>query len=115
MTAVDTDPAALVATTANAARNGVQGVVVIGDVGSGGLDDLVEVFDVVLANVPTPTVIDLASAMARRLAPGGRVVVTGFLTAREVAVVAAFVPAAPLARSERDGWACVVLGAANRP
>ena len=35
VTAVDTDPAALVATTANAARNGVQGVVVIGDVGSG--------------------------------------------------------------------------------
>ena len=68
-----------------------------------------EVFDVVLANVPTPTVIDLASAIGRRLAPGGRLVVTSFLTAREAAVVAAFAPAAPFARSERDGWACVVL------
>ena len=80
--AVDVDPAALEATRANAARNGVEVDVRMGDV----LRDDLPAADVLLANIALPTV----ETLLRRWS-GDRAIVSGYL-AHET-------PAA-------DGWTC---------
>jgi ribosomal protein L11 methyltransferase len=70
VTAVDVDPAALEATRANAARNGVEVDVRVGDV----LSDDLPAADVLVANIELPTV----ERLLRRW-PGRRAIVSGYL------------------------------------
>ena len=74
--AIDISPAAIEATTDNAARNGVGGVVTASTRPLASID---EPFDIVLANLLARVVIDLAEDLRRVLAPAGALIVSGVL------------------------------------
>ena len=100
MTAVDIDPQALLATQENARRN---------DCG-----DAIEVLhadklgpqatELLMANILANPLIELAADFARRVKPGGQIILTGILAEQAEAVMAAyvgwFVFAAPVYREE---------------
>lgn len=86
--AVDTDPQAITATEANAARNGV-GTRVQATVGS--VDRLaVGRHDVVLANIGAATLCEIAPDLCASVAPGGTLVLSGLLDTRSASVVEAY-------------------------
>jgi len=85
--AVDTDPIAVEATTANAARNDVASRVRVRQ-GSTPTGD--GPFDVVLANLVASLLVALAPALAGELAESGTLVASGIFGDREPDVVAAF-------------------------
>lgn len=123
---VDVDPAALEATRANAARNGVADRLTV-------TDDLAGVagpFDRIVANMLLPQLVAVAPDVARLLVPGGTVVLAGALDDQRDAVVAAYravglapVPTSPVAGDETadaavagaerhdDGWLAITLAA----
>lgn len=81
------------------------------------LDDVPGPHDVVLANLFADALVDLAPALAARLAPGGSLIAAGFLTGDAARVVDAFrarglVPAERLAE---DNWVTVRLRAGAAP
>lgn len=99
--AVDHDPQALDATRDNAERNGVSERIetVLPEAGGEAAGD------VVLANVLAGPLIELAPALAQRVRPGGRLVLSGILAAQAESVEAAYLPrVTPTARDQRDGW-----------
>jgi len=87
-TGVDIDPQALTATSKNAEANGVSERLVAlpggVDCGAG--------YDVVLANILAGPLVDLAATLAARLARGGRLALSGILTAQADTVRAAYEP-----------------------
>jgi ribosomal protein L11 methyltransferase len=74
--AVDVDPDAVAVTRENAARNGLQDRIAA-DVTP--VDQVSGAFPVVLANIESGTLVDLAPALLARVAPGGRLVLSGIL------------------------------------
>lgn len=105
---VDTDPIAVEATTANAARNGLEDRLVArkGSSPSGEAP-----FDVVLANLVAGVLIPLASSLRAELAPAGTLVASGIFVDREADVTAAF-EAAGLqvgARAVEGDWVALEL------
>jgi ribosomal protein L11 methyltransferase len=74
--AIDIDPQAIKATRANAAENGVADVI---DAHEGTLESVSEQFDIVVANISGLTLERLAPLLAESLAPGGRLIASGFL------------------------------------
>lgn len=108
--AIDIDPAALPATVANAADNGVERVV---QVSASPLADVARQFDVVLANLLAGTIAALADDLAARVGPGGTLVLSGLLDDRWSVTAAAF-PAWSVTTVEvEDGWAAVSLRRAD--
>lgn len=100
--AVDLDPLAVETTAANAARNAVA----LRAMGPEGLPP--GDYDVVVANILAQPLIVLAPLLAARVAPGGRIALSGILEAQADEVAAAYAPwlrAAPAA--VLDGWARV--------
>ena len=103
--AVDIDPQALLATRANAARNGVEaGIEVLlpaalGPVPAG----------LMIANILANPLIELAPELAGRVAAGGHIILTGILAEQSGAVLAAYRPwfefEAPVPREE---WVLLV-------
>ena len=83
--AVDIDPQAITATQNNAAENGVA------DRLETSLEDTAR-FDVVLANVLAGPLMERAETLTARLAPGGRLVLSGILATQANAVRAAYEP-----------------------
>jgi ribosomal protein L11 methyltransferase len=111
--ALDTDPIAIEATVGNAARNG------IGDriaTRRGSLPSGEAPFDLVIANLVASILVELASGLARELAPGGTLVASGIFVDREREVADAF-RAAGLTMRERDregDWVALSAVAAAR-
>lgn len=114
--AIDVDPEAVMATAANAADNGVAGRVEV----DGTPLELVEgTYDLVVANILAPVLVDLAPHLVERVEEGGHVVVAGFLEDQEASVVAALGRAAErrggrlevVGRSGEDGWSACALRA----
>jgi ribosomal protein L11 methyltransferase len=103
---VDISTAAVEATQANAMANGVTHAV---DASTTPLADVTGEFDVVLANVLAPALIDMAVDLRRVVAPGGVLVVSGVLADRHVHVLEALAPLRPVATATADGWAAVTL------
>jgi ribosomal protein L11 methyltransferase len=103
---IDISTAAVEATGANALANGVAEVV---DVSTTPLADVTGEFDVVLANVLAPALIDMAVDLRRLVAPGGVLVVSGILADRHDHVLEALSPLHPVAIATVDGWAAVTL------
>jgi ribosomal protein L11 methyltransferase len=68
-------------------------------------------YDVVVANILLNTLIELAPAIARKVAPGGKLVLSGLLAdqAGEAEAAYAALGLVPRARAERDGWVRVEL------
>lgn len=103
--AIDISPAAIEATAANAARNGVAGAVTV----SGRpLANVEEQFDIVLANLLAPVVVDLATDLRRVLAPSGALIVSGVLEANHDHVRAALAPLQIVEIATREGWAALL-------
>lgn len=74
------------------------------------LEELEGSFDLVLANILAEENIRLAEALLARLAPGGRLVLSGILIEKEEMVIAAFHPyglGVPEIRHNED-WSCLI-------
>ena len=104
--AVDVDPAALDATRANAAANGVADRVVVDGTA---LAALPGGHDVVVANIGGSTLFDLAPELRARARPGGALVLSGILDDRADALAASFPGCTELDRVHEAGWAALVL------
>ncbi|MEP7208013.1 MAG: 50S ribosomal protein L11 methyltransferase [Casimicrobiaceae bacterium] len=101
LTGIDIDPQAVLTSRANAARNGVR------DATFATPDALPEgaTFDVVVANILANPLVLLAPALARRVRPGGALLLSGVLAGQATDVVAAYTPWFRMtAWNEEDGW-----------
>jgi ribosomal protein L11 methyltransferase len=100
--AVDIDPQALIATDANAERNGVRPKLQV--TADSGLPHACT--DVLVANILAGPLVELAPAFAAGVRPGGRIALSGILEAQSNTVTAAYRPWFDIALTEtRDGWA----------
>ncbi|OFW13842.1 MAG: hypothetical protein A3F70_00510 [Acidobacteria bacterium RIFCSPLOWO2_12_FULL_67_14] len=68
-----------------------------------------EPFDVVMANLTAPLIREAASRLADLTAPGGHLILSGFMTTEEADVLGAFGGFTPKARTEEEEWVCVTL------
>ena len=109
--AVDTDPEAVRATAENAARNGVGGTVEgrLGHLAEAVPEDDSGRFDVVVVNIGAAAIIEAAAVMQSRLAPGGHLVLTGFLAPATPRVRAAFGDLDPVAEAGDGEWRLLTL------
>lgn len=105
--AIDISPASVPVTTANAERNGVGDRV---SVSTTPLAEIEGTYDVVVANILAPTLIDLADDLVRVLAEDGYLVISGILAERFEHVVAALAPLRQIRRDDLDGWTAIMLG-----
>jgi ribosomal protein L11 methyltransferase len=90
--AVDIDPQALIATRGNAQINGVESALRCADVAQFTEQAVDESVDIVLANILARPLIELAPLLARRLRPGGGIVLAGVLQSQAEEVRAAYAP-----------------------
>ncbi len=104
--AVDVSPAAVEATRRNAERNGVAAVL---DAGRTPVADVEGPFDIVLANILAPTLVELAADLTRLTAPGGVLIISGMLDAKYDHVVKALAPMRLVERQAGQGWVALVL------
>ncbi len=104
--AVDVASAAVEATRDNAVRNGVGELV---DVDTTPASDLDGTYDLVVANILAPTLIELADDLRRLTRPDGRLVISGILAERHEHVLAALAPMTVEQTDALDGWAAVTL------
>ena len=104
--AIDLSAAAVEATVANAARNGVAGAVSASTQALAGVEGP---FDIVLANLLAPIVVELATDLRRVTAPGGALVVSGILADRHAHVVEALAPMVVVETATREHWAGLLL------
>lgn len=86
---IDHDPQALLASRDNATLNGVETWLSVTAPTQAPLGD----FDVVVANILANPLIELAPLLVERLAPGGRLGLSGILVDQAPAIVAAYTPA----------------------
>ncbi|MBA3287328.1 MAG: 50S ribosomal protein L11 methyltransferase [Acidimicrobiia bacterium] len=103
--AIDISVAAIEATTANAERNDVAGVVTAS---TRPLADVTEPFDIVVANLLAPVVVDLATDLRRVVAPSGALIVSGVLSERHDHVVEALSPMRVVRTMTRESWAALL-------
>ncbi len=68
-----------------------------------------EPFDVVVANLTAPLIREAASHLADLTAPGGHLILSGFMTTEEADVLGAFAAFTRTARTEEEEWVCVTL------
>jgi ribosomal protein L11 methyltransferase len=102
--AYDIDPQALLATAENARSNEVADRVYVHDSDAA----LPAGVDVLLANILSGALCELAPRFAALLRPGGQVVLAGIMESQVAEVTAAYAPCFDVARSGgRDGWACL--------
>ena len=96
---VDIDDNALIAARDNAGNNGVT----IGLRHS--REKLEERFDIVVANILTNPLCVLAPLLAERVAPGGKIALSGVLASQAEQVITAYAPLLTLCLgAEHDGW-----------
>lgn len=104
--AIDISTAAVEATVANAGANGVSEAV---GVSTTPLADIHDTFDIVVANVLAPALIDMAGDLRQSVAEGGVLVISGVLADRHHHVLEALAPLVPVNTLTLDGWAAVSL------
>lgn len=67
-------------------------------------------YDLVVANILGPVLIQLAPDLLERIAGTGRLILSGIRAGAERAVVERFKPLEPIETTSSDGWVSVVLG-----
>ena len=87
---IDIEPPAVAAARANARRNGLDAAATFSTASVG--DHQLGVFDAVLANITADVLVSLAGDIAARIAPGGRLVLSGISAAQASTVAAAYRP-----------------------
>ncbi|HEY6911641.1 MAG TPA: 50S ribosomal protein L11 methyltransferase [Myxococcales bacterium] len=104
----ENDPVALAAARSGEALNGISGVEWLLSEDPSAVPGQ---FGIVIANILLNPLIELAPALAAKVAPGGRLVLSGLLAAQAGAAERAYVEQGlrPVARKEREGWARVEL------
>ncbi|MEA2639861.1 MAG: ribosomal protein methyltransferase [Chloroflexota bacterium] len=102
---IDVDPAAVAATAANAARNGVLDRLTSLPTP---LHDVAGTFDIVLANIGRDVLVEMAAAIGRRLRPGGWLGLSGISPAQVSMVGAAFPFLEVVATPQLDDWSAIV-------
>jgi ribosomal protein L11 methyltransferase len=107
--AIDIDAAAVDLARKNAAHNGMSERIVISDTP---LEAVRGTFDLVVANMIAPTLMELGPALVARLAPGGLLVLSGLLCEDAGALCRAFsiLGAHEVARHASGDWCCLELG-----
>ncbi len=105
--ATDDDPTAVAVARENAARNRAEI-----EVGGAPLLEVPGPFDLVVANILANTLVDLAPALSRQVAPGGRLLLAGLLEAQADEVRRVYLATGLAAGEERrDGeWVLLVMG-----
>lgn len=105
--AIDVDPEACAIAAENAARNGVADAIAIDTALAGAPGP----FEIVLANLFARQLIELAAAIATRLAPGGLAIGAGVLAGEADAVRAAWTAAglAPHGDWQDEGWVALAF------
>ena len=112
--ALDVDPVAVGVARQNVVLNGVEGRVQVVEGSLGAAGPLPEAdaprFDMVLANVSTAGITEMAPALARALAPGGTLVASGIGDASVEVCRGALEKARLdiLERIDRDGWCALI-------
>jgi ribosomal protein L11 methyltransferase len=106
-TAIDISPASVPTTRLNAAANGVADRV---EVSNTPLCEISGQYDIVVANILAPVLIELAADLRRTLAPSGVLIISGVLDGRHAHVEAALRPLQRTDRATLDGWAALTLG-----
>lgn len=101
----DIDPQAVESAARNAAENGVTATFVLpGELAN-------ETFSVVVANILSNPLKILAPALLGRVAPGGRLVLSGVLARQAEEVIEVYRKADPAVElsvwAEEDGWVCI--------
>lgn len=107
--AVDVDPAAVVATRANARRNHVEGRLTVAPASATPLTGVDGRFAIVVANIGAAAGRELAPDLVARVAPGGTLVLSGLLDPPPADLGAAFAPLAVVADDRLDGWSALTL------
>lgn len=105
-TAIDISEAARQATERNARANGVADRVAASCLPLAAVDGQ---FDLVVANILAPTLIELADDLRRVTASGGHLVLSGILAARHQHVLDAMRPFRVVRTTTLDAWACLEL------
>jgi ribosomal protein L11 methyltransferase len=101
VSAFDIDPQALLATTENAAANGLSTEIRV----CASIAELPARTDILLANILAGTLETLAGQFAHWLKPGGRLLLAGILTEQVDAVTGAYAPWFDIQLAgERQGW-----------
>ncbi|WP_372184062.1 50S ribosomal protein L11 methyltransferase [Xanthomonas axonopodis] len=95
---VDNDPQALLATADNAQRNGVDAQLTV----YRPQDEPVQTYQVVVANILASALDALADTLAARVAPGGRIALSGILHGQEDDLLKRYAPWFEQLRCERD-------------
>lgn len=106
VTAIDIDPAAATATTANAEANGVGDRVVAS---STPVEDLAGRFDLILVNVTAAVHAALGPAVTGHARAGGRILLAGLLPGQWRHVAGAYAGTTVTGRAELEGWEGVTL------
>jgi len=109
--ATDIDPDAVSVARANVRSNRTAALVRVAKangVSAPGLGAATR-FNVIFANLLLQPLLRLAAPLRRRIAPGGRIVLSGLLRAQANAAIAAYRPLALESRIELDGWVTLVL------
>lgn len=111
--AVDTDPLACAAARGNADLNGVHGRVHVAD----SLDACSPPFDVILANLYTDLLVEIAPHFRRLAAPSGILVCAGFLATDAVRIERAFLREGfqITAQLGEAGWVALELEGGSQP
>ena len=104
--AIDISPAAVPTTIHNAELNAVSEQIAVSTSSLAEVDD---VFDVVVANILAPALIDLAADLKRVLSPHGALVISGILAERHDHVLDALRPLRVVHRADLDGWTAITL------
>lgn len=103
---IDVDPNCVEVVHANAELNGVADHVTALTVPVWAVDGPM---DVVVANILAPVLAELARDLQERVAPGGALVLSGFLAEQEEALLHEFPLLGVVDRLEEAGWCCLVL------
>ncbi|MEI7618294.1 MAG: 50S ribosomal protein L11 methyltransferase [Actinomycetota bacterium] len=104
--AIDISPAAVPTTIDNATRNNVAHRI---HVSTTPLADVDGSYDIVLANILAPALIDLSFDLKRVLSPTGALVISGILAERHDHVLAALEPLRVVQRYELENWTAITL------
>jgi ribosomal protein L11 methyltransferase len=110
--AIDIDPAALENARVNARLNGVEKSIRFSSVP---LVSIHRHFDLIVANILSGTLIELAPHLKRIVAPGGRLILGGFLADEAGDVLCHYrAPLRCLSRKTHRGWTTLVMTRAPR-
>jgi ribosomal protein L11 methyltransferase len=109
--AIDVSPASPEITIANAQANGVGHQIFVS---CDPLDEIGAEFDLVMANILAPVLIELSAGLTRSVAPEGTLILSGLLEDRYDDVVAAMTGFTVVAIERMDGWVALTLRRSTR-